>query len=222
MNPTNKDAARFYLKFKVQKPYEEGKAPPPRPIVSCNNSITENIGVYVEHYIKELGTKHETYLQDTPDFLRSIETINRGPKLPKNTILVAVDASGLYTNIPKEDGMDSLEESLEEQDNKEIPTKFILQLMELILRFSIFSFNSEHFQQEIGAAMSSRPIPHYANNFMAKRIDKIIIELTTGTGNPLLLFKRFLEELNWTFTGRKLTVTNTQNKQLQIFHFHHV
>ena len=84
--------------------------------------------------------------------------------------------------------MNSLEESLDERDKKEIPTKFILQLMELILKLSIFSFNSEYFQQEIGAAMGSRPIPHYANNFMARRIDKVIRELTTGTGNPLLLF----------------------------------
>ena len=83
MNPIHKDAARFYLKFKVHKPHEKGKAPPPRPIVSCNNSITENIRVYVEHYIKELSIKHETYLKDTPDFLRAIETINKGPKLPK-------------------------------------------------------------------------------------------------------------------------------------------
>ena len=67
--------------------------------------------------------------------------------------------------------------------------------MEVILRLGIFSFNSEHFQQENGAAMGSRPIPHNANNCMAKRIDKIIRELTTGTGNPLLLFKRLLDDL---------------------------
>ena len=71
--PTNKDAARFYMKFKVHKTHEEGKVPPPRPIVSCNNSMTENIGFYVEHQIKELATKHETYLKDTPEFLRAID-----------------------------------------------------------------------------------------------------------------------------------------------------
>ena len=115
--------------------------------------------------------------------------------------------------------MNSLEESLDERDKKEIPTKFILQLMELILKLSIFSFNSEYFQQEIGAAMGSRPIPHYANNFMARRIDKVIRELTTGTGNPLLLFKRFLDDLfvysgdlqkNFTYFLIKLTKSTLQ------------
>ena len=201
MVPTNKDAARFYMKFKVHKTHEEGKVPPPRPIVSCNNSITENIGLYVEHQIKELSTKHETYLKDTPEFLRAIDSINKGQKLPKKALLVAIDAIGLYTNIPKEDVIDSLSKTLEERENKTIPTRFILDLMELILKYSIFSFNSEYFQQEIGAAMGSRPIPHYANNFMAKKIDRIIIDLTTGKGNPLLLFKRFLDDLFFIFNG---------------------
>ena len=76
--------------------YIEGKVPPPRPIVSCNNSITENIGLYVEHQIKELATKNETYLKDTPEFLRAIDLINKGPKLPKNALLVAIDAQGRW------------------------------------------------------------------------------------------------------------------------------
>ena len=53
MDPIGKDAARFYTKFKVHKENEKGKPPPPRPIVSCNNSTTENIGLFVEQHIKE-------------------------------------------------------------------------------------------------------------------------------------------------------------------------
>ena len=45
MIPTNKDAARFYMKFKVHKTHEKRKVPPQRLIVSCNNSMTENIGL---------------------------------------------------------------------------------------------------------------------------------------------------------------------------------
>ena len=67
---------------------------------------------------KELATKHETYLKDTPDFLRAIEQINAGPKLPDKTLLVAMDAQGLFTNIPKEEGINSLQEALEERDEK--------------------------------------------------------------------------------------------------------
>ena len=58
----------FYCTFKVHKKYEQGTAPPPRGLVSCSGTLTENIAIFVDHHIKELGQEHETYLQDTPDF----------------------------------------------------------------------------------------------------------------------------------------------------------
>ena len=45
---------------------------------------------------------------------------------------------GLFTNIPKEDGIDCLEEALLELDNKDIAS-----LMRFILKHNIFTFNSE-------------------------------------------------------------------------------
>ena len=68
MNANNKDPARFYCNFKVHKEHEHMKPPPPRPIISGSESLTENIGTFVEHYIKHIANTHETYLQDTPDF----------------------------------------------------------------------------------------------------------------------------------------------------------
>ena len=49
--------------------------------------------------------------------------------------------------------------------------------------------------------MGSRPVPSYANIFMAKRIDRFIRDLTTGNQNPLILFKRFLDDLFLIFRG---------------------
>ena len=61
---------QFYCTFKVHKKHEHSKAPPTRGVVSCLGTLTENIALYVEHNIKYLAQTHETYLQDTPDFLR--------------------------------------------------------------------------------------------------------------------------------------------------------
>ena len=62
LDPKDKGPGRFYCTFKVHKKHEEGKAPPERPIVSGSNSITENASLFVEHHIKELATKHKSYL----------------------------------------------------------------------------------------------------------------------------------------------------------------
>ena len=93
---------RFYATFKVHKEYISGKAPSERAIVSCSGTFTENIAIYVEHHLQEIGTSHDTYLQDTPDFLRQLQQINLNEQLPENALLVVVDVIGLYTNIPQD------------------------------------------------------------------------------------------------------------------------
>ena len=45
---------------------------------------------------------HDSYIQDTPDFLRQLQHINQNETLPDNALLVVIDAIGLYTNIPQE------------------------------------------------------------------------------------------------------------------------
>ena len=113
------NVAKFYANFKIHKPHIEKSAPPIRPIVSGSGSITENLGVYVDHHIKNIAKKHASYIQDTPDFLRKINKINQGPKLPDNEILFTMDITGAYTNIPQEDGTACLEEALNEREDRQ-------------------------------------------------------------------------------------------------------
>ena len=68
MNTDEKQPGTFYYTFKVHKPHTVNEAHPERPIISGSGSITENPSLFVEHFIKDLAKRHETYLQDTPDF----------------------------------------------------------------------------------------------------------------------------------------------------------
>ena len=202
MDPEDKDPGKFYAMFKVHKSHTVGQAPPLRPIVSGCSSITENLGKFVAHHIKDHGNKHPSYLQDTPDFLRYLEGIRIMGKLPWNAILVSMDVSALYTNTPQDEGLDILEEVLETQ-NSQIPSAFLRRLMELVLKYNFFEFNNETFLQEIGAAMGSKPIPDYANIFMSK-MDKLILDLAGCFGNgtfPIMMLKRFLDDLFMIFCG---------------------
>ena len=99
--------------------------PPPRPIDSGSGSITENISLFVNSHIKDLANKHPSYLQDTPYFLRHIENINSGPKLPENVLLVGIDATAIFTNIPHEDRTRSMKEAIEERTDKTVPTELM-------------------------------------------------------------------------------------------------
>ena len=119
-------------------------------------------------------------------------------------MLVSIDVSALYTNIPQDEGIAAVREALLEKENTDIPADFIIRLLEIILKFNIFEFNNELFLQLIGTAMGTRPAVSYANIFMARRIDEKIATLATqleGGKNPLLCLKRFLDDIFTIYTG---------------------
>ena len=143
MDPEDKNASKFYCNFKIHKQHTPMQAPPPRPIISGAGSITENLGVFVENQIRDISTQHSTYLQDTPHFLRIVDKINKGPKLPLNALLVTSDIIGAYQNISQEDGIDCLFEVLEEREDRKVQSEFISKLMELIQTCNLFEFNQD-------------------------------------------------------------------------------
>ena len=113
-----KQSGRFYCNFKVHKPHEPNTRPPERPIISGSGSITEGIGTVVNHYIKDIGTQHESYIKDIRDFLRLIDQINRGPKVKSNVMLVTMNVIGLLTNIAHEEGIKCMKEQLDKRPIK--------------------------------------------------------------------------------------------------------
>ena len=195
---------RFYCTFKVHKEHAHGKAPPPRGIVSCSGTLTENIAIFVEHNIKEAGKSHETFLEDTPHFLRLLEEVNSGERLPDNAMLVVIDAIGLYDNIPPKEGVKCVEESLRQNTYSNIPPELITRLMQVILDYSVFEFDGTKYQQQFGTSMGSKPAPPYANIFMAKidsKIKEIARKFQENGQSEIQLFKRFLDDIFLIFLG---------------------
>ena len=97
--------------------------------------------------------------------------------LPDNTLLVTMDVSALFTNIPHTEGIQCSREALNDREQSGTPTEFIVRLLELTLQYNIFKLSDQLYRQIIGAAEGSRPAPPYANIFMARRIDCEIINI---------------------------------------------
>ena len=125
--------------------------------------------------------------------------------IEEGDILVSIDVSGLYTNIPQSEGLEAVSDALEERNDKRIPSDYIVKLLELVLKNNIFEFNRELFIQMIGTAMGTKPAPSYANIFMARKIDSKIGELSNSVDeeNPVKFFKRFLDDIFMLFRGYK-------------------
>ena len=112
LTPNQPKVARFYLLPKIHKPDNQE-----RPIVLSNGIPTENISQYVDHFLQPLVTRVPSYVRDTTDFLLKPQQI---PHLPAGCLLVTLDVSSLYTNIPHSEGIIACKEALSLRVNKEL------------------------------------------------------------------------------------------------------
>ena len=83
---------------------------PGRPIISLWGVPTKNISLYVDCHLSSLVRKFPSYIIDTNNFLTKIQTLGG---LPAESLLVTLDMTSLYTNIPHKEGLDACREILD-------------------------------------------------------------------------------------------------------------
>ena len=200
MHAKENGPGKFYELFKVHKDHTFPELPPERPIVSGCGSITENISLFLDHHCKHLVPKLDSYLQDTPDLLRHLEDLKAKP-LPPNTFPVSINVVGLYSNIPHREAVDTMREALNSREDQSIPTAFLITLLLQVLQYNVFNFGMKLFIQLIGIAMGTRAAPTIANIFMGK-IDLLIRNCARSSDfDPILFFKRFIDDILLFWTG---------------------
>ncbi|XP_068696962.1 uncharacterized protein [Montipora foliosa] len=149
---------RFYILPKVHKPGYPG-----RPIVSSNSHRTERISHFIDHHLQPLVHKLPSHVKDTNDFLNKLLTIG---KLPSNSLLVTLDVSSLYTNIPHNEGINACDHFLRTDPHNTIPTGTICDLIRMIPTMNNLTFNDSHYLQIHGTAMGTKMAPSFANLFL--------------------------------------------------------
>ena len=89
-------------------------------------------------------------------------------------MLATWDVIGLFTIIPQEEGIDYTRDALNKSTNPEVPTEFLIRLLEVVFKDSIFQFSDKYYKQNVGTSMGTNPAPLFANLFMAKIGNKIL------------------------------------------------
>ena len=164
-----------------------------RPIVSSCNSITEPLSQFVDRWLQPHVKRLPSYLKDTTEFLRLIETT----ELPNNCLLASIDVSSLYTNIPHNDGIQNvlhyLKNNPDSYTQPEQPTPEVLaELIDIVLKNNVFEFNNEYYLQIQGTAMGTKMAPAYANLFMGK-LEEELQEIDKS--HNILIWKRFIDDI---------------------------
>ena len=162
----------FYTLTKIHKPTPVG-----RPIISgCD--VLQNVISAVDHLLQPIAQIQLSYLKDTTDFINFVEKT----KLPSKNILVSMDVTSLFTNIPQEEGINTVCEAYEDfhHGNLPIPTRYFHNAQSQSYKKTHQSNNGKDYLQSHGTAMGTKMAVAFANIFMAK-IELAILRLSNTT-----------------------------------------
>ena len=104
-----------------------------------------------------------------------------------------INVSSLYTNIPQEEGITIVCNAYENFHAQKPPigTKFLREMLILILKENSFQFNGKNYLQTHGTAMGTKMAVAFANIFMAS-IEKEILRRSV---NKPLTWKMFIDDV---------------------------
>ena len=114
----------------------------------------------------------EVPFKDTTDLINFIERTS----LPEETYLVSLDITSLNTNIPQEEGIETVCRAFENfyGDDIPIPTLSLREILRPILQENSFEFNDKNYLQIRGSAMGTKMAVTFPNIFMTSVETEII------------------------------------------------
>jgi len=188
---------------------------PLRPVVSTTDSLLAIFSNWLDFRMKELLPLIQSYTKNSMDIIQDLRELT----LPENAKLFLADTKSMYTNIDTSLGLETLKDFLLIDSTKistTFPTNLFLQVMELVMRNNIFSFQDTYWLQTSGTAMgtpvacayatityghyeNSILLPNFKSNLLYYRryIDDIFrIWIPPTTGNNTEVWESFKKQLN--------------------------
>ena len=122
-----------------------------RPIVAGYDWILTPASIFAGHFLKEFYNKFDSILTDSLSLVKFLEN----EKFDEDVFVFTIDFKSLYTNIPVDDAINSIKELVIEFKNVIPNADFVVELLTVILKNSLMTFNGEYFQQIFGVIMGT-------------------------------------------------------------------
>ena len=170
-----------------------------RPIVSGINCPTENLSQFVDVWLQPLMRELPSYVRDSTHFINVLETMT----FPKDCLLISIDVTSLYTNIPHGEGINCSVSALQKSydlDPDQPPPQVIGEMINVVLSNNVIEFEGRHYLQLMGCAMGTRCAPSYASIIMGH----VEETLQTMAGEGLVLFwRRYIDDIFLVYGGER-------------------
>jgi hypothetical protein len=196
------------------------------PVVSTTNSLLaifsnwldfrmkELLPLIQSYTMKELLPLIQSYTKNSTDIIQDLKEL----MLPENATLFSADAKSMYTNIDTSLGLETLKDFLLENStgiSTSFPTNLFLQIMELVMRNNIFSFQDTYWLQTSGTAMGTPVACAYATTTYGHYENSILLP---NFKSNLLYYRRYIDDIFgiWipTTSGSKSETWESFKKQL--------
>ena len=150
--------------------------------ISVSGTPNETLAPVFDTLLQPLVTKLPSYIKNTTHghFLNKLNNVGQ---LPDGVLLVILDVSSLYTNIPHKDGIQTCSEFLDSRLNSSTQTTRLCDLIHMILTNNTFAFNGQRYRQVTVTAIGTNMAPSHANLFMGKFEERA---LAGATHSPLI------------------------------------
>ena len=161
--------------------------------------------------------KTKSYVRDTQHFIRWLKQIG---KIHSGALLLTLDVSSLYNNIPNNEGILAVAYHPRKDPEKQKIGPHLLKLLELVLHSMHFNFNGYHYLQIGSTAMGTAVAPNYANIFK----DRFKTRALNNWPHKPLPWLRFIDDIFmiWTHGEDKLqefiTYLNGIHKTIKFTH----
>ena len=146
-----------------------------RPVVSCIDSPSCKLATFVHQTLANVMTTFECNVKNSFEFVHFIKTVI----LPPHYVLVSLDVTSLFTNIPKDLVIGIIKNKWRFISAYTTMSRdFFCQVVEFLFNSSYFSFNGKIYQQLDGSAMGNPASPAFANLLMNELINTVLHSLS--------------------------------------------
>lgn len=210
--------AKLYLLLKIHKSLID---PPGRPIVSTRGTILEPLSVFIGSYLRPLMIEIPSYIRDSTHFLQVLMQ-HAHWATEADIVLVTLDVTSLYTNVPQPAAYDSVVTALKGRgDLSDCLLSFLSELTNLTVYQNYFVFENTLYQLISGVAMGATFAPSIANLYMGTYEEKWI--KSSPYTDHLKLWCRYINDifLLWKGLVEFLAWLNNRDNNIQFTHSHH-
>ncbi|VEN48904.1 unnamed protein product [Callosobruchus maculatus] len=164
----NAQPPRIYGLIKVHKNNQI------RPVVPCTQSPSYQLSKFISNILSNIFPLHIYSIKSSIELVDTLKELN----LPSNYILISLDVTSLFTNIPKQLIINLITKYWKKIcEFTNIPLTTFIEIINVCFDTSYFVFHGIFYQQLDGTAMGNPCSPVLANLVMEELIHTIIQSL---------------------------------------------